>query len=83
MKKLSIVLLVSLLFSMVGYAQSWVSGSGVLYVSPYSGDVAIGRANAYNSKLHVEGTVRMNGFTLTTGVHSGYVLTWSGNGDGA
>jgi hypothetical protein len=81
MKKLSIVLLVSLLFSMVGYAQSWVSGSGVLYVNPTSGEVAIGKTNA-NYKLDVNGTVRMTGFRLSTGVHNGYVLTSNSSGVG-
>jgi len=54
MKKLSFVLLVSLLFSMVTYGQSWQGGSGVLYANPTSAKVAIGRANPV-SKFHVSG----------------------------
>jgi hypothetical protein len=81
MKKLGIVLLMSLFLSVVGYGQSWVGGSGVLYVNPTSGEVAIGKTNA-NDKLDVNGTVRMTGFRLTTGVHNGYVLTSNSSGVG-
>jgi len=80
MKKVSIVVAL-LLISMVVYGQSWVGGSGVLYVNPTSGEVAIGKTNA-NDKLDVNGTVRMTGFRLTTGVHSGYVLTCGSGGVG-
>ena len=52
MKKLGLVLVLSLLVGMVVYGQEWIGGSGVLYVNPISGKVAIGASNALG-KLHV------------------------------
>jgi len=60
MKKLSFVLLVSLLFSMVTYGAEWKSGTGKLYVDPTSTAVGIGTTSP-GYKLEVyDGTLAIN-----------------------
>lgn len=83
MKKLSLVLVLSLLFSMVTYGEDlWRRGLGSA-IWPLSGvdEVGIGTGDPFD-KLDVRGTVRMTGFRLTTGAHSGYVLTSNSSGWG-
>jgi hypothetical protein len=47
----------------------------------FSGDVGIGTTTP-DTKLHVSGTVKMNGLQLPTGASNGYVLTCNASGVG-
>ena len=83
MKKLSLVLVLSLFVSMVAYGADWWTSPNPEAIRPISdvNYVGIGTNNpAY--PLHVNGTVLMTGFRLTTGATNGYVLTSNSSGVG-
>jgi hypothetical protein len=83
MKKVSVVLVVSLLVSMVTHGADYWYSPNPTCIRPISGInyVGIGTNNPA-TPLHVEGTVLMTGFRLTTGAGSGKVLISDGSGVG-
>jgi hypothetical protein len=83
MKKLIVVVLVLLLVSMVTYGADYWYSPNPTCIRPISGytHVGIGTSNPA-TELHVNGTALMKGFRLTTGAHSGYVLTSNSSGVG-
>lgn len=62
------------------FTGSTTLGSSVIYESS-GGNIGIGTTSP-GTKLHVEGTVRMTGFRLSTTPQTGYVLTSDANGAG-
>jgi hypothetical protein len=60
--------------------QNNVNTTPLIYGDFSTGNVGIGTSPT--EKLHVNGTVRMSGFKLTTGAANGYVLTSDSNGVG-
>ena len=83
MKKLIVVVLVTLVFSMVSYGADYWYSPNPTCIRPISGytHVGIGTGNPA-AELHVNGTALVTGFRLTTGAHSGYVLTSNSSGVG-
>jgi hypothetical protein len=83
MKKPIVVVLVLLLVSMVTYGADYWYSPNPTCIRPISGytHVGIGTSNPA-AALHVNGTALVTGFRLTTGAHSGYVLTSNSSGVG-
>jgi hypothetical protein len=82
MKKLVAVL--SLFVSMAAYGEDyWRYGYSNSIIWPASGVSRVGIGTGLPEyTLDVEGTIRMTGFRLPTGAHSGYVLTSNSSGVG-
>ena len=84
MKKLSLVVVLSLLFSMIVYGEDlWKRGYSNYMVLPVEGVTRIGIGTpGPMHPLDVNGTIRTKGFIMTTGKQDGYVLTSDGSGVG-
>jgi len=84
MKKVSLVVVVSLLVSMVAYGTDyWRYGYSNSIIWPASGVVRVGIGTGLPGyTLDVKGTIQMTGFRLPTGKHDGYVLTSNSSGVG-
>jgi len=74
MKKLSVVVLVSLLVNMVAYAAGWESDGTKLFASPISTNVGIGTSDPGNIKCYIKGShVSGIGMMMLEGYNHAYM----------